>query len=71
MCRERCRSRVGPVAADMAEVGKLSFDVRSLHVVDQMSARPKALLTNPEQVSPLIGWYTIDIQTCRHASMKT
>ena len=43
--------RVGPVAADVAKVGKLSFDVSFLHVVDQMSAQPKALLTDPKNVS--------------------
>ena len=43
--------REGPVAADMAEVGKLGFDMRFLHVVNQMSAQPKALLTYPADVS--------------------
>ena len=40
-----------PVTADMTEVRELSFDMRTLHVVNQMSAQPKALLTNPAHVS--------------------
>ena len=40
-----------PVTANVAEVGKLSFDMRTLHVVNQMGAQPKALLTNPAHLS--------------------
>ena len=36
-----------PVTANVAEVRELSFDMHTLHVVNQMSAQPKALLTNP------------------------
>ena len=40
-----------PVTANVAEVRELSFDMRTLHVVNQMGAQPKALLTNPAHMS--------------------
>ena len=62
-----------PVTANVAEVRELSFDMHTLHVVNQMSAQPKALLTNPAHMSfkstnnEMVNWY---LQTCFNEDLR-